>query len=93
MEASVEQVKEEKIVKLPIFLIFYITLCVVLGVVSVKFLGYVWDTIALYENTRPEYLIENILSDFEDGLNYEIIDYPQLASTEFSDKIFYKQQI
>lgn len=85
MEAAVEQVKEEKNTKLPVFLIFYITLCIVLGVISARFLKYVWDTIELYESTRPEYLIENVLAGFEDGMNYDMISYPQFASSEFSD--------
>lgn len=91
MEASVEQVKEEKDAKeekratLPVFWIFYITLCIMLCVVSAKFLRYVWETIQLYESARPEYVLESILADFEDGINYDVISYPKLAASEFSD--------
>ena len=92
MEASVEQVKEEKSAKLPIFLIFYITLCIVLCVISARFLRYVWNTIELYENTRPEYLIESVLAGFEDGTNYEVIAYPELAASEFSDMNVIKEE-
>lgn len=92
MEASVEQVKEEKSAKLPIFLIFYITLCSVLCVISARFLIYVWNTIELYENTRPEYLIESVLMDFEDGMNYEVITYPKLSGSEFSNMNVIKEE-
>ena len=90
MDITLEQVKVKK--KPSIFWPAYVLFCCILCGVTIAFLLYVWKTIALYEQANPEYVVENTLSAFSNGKAMELIIYPEIPKSPFSDESIIKEQ-
>lgn len=69
---------------------FCIFCCVAVGM-TIAFLCYVWVTISEYEEARPENVVKKQLDDWKNKTGYEVITYPTLTESEFSDEEIVKE--
>lgn len=90
MDISLNQVKPKK--KISVFWPAYGIFCCVIVGITIAFLMYVWNSIALYEEANPEYVVENTLTDFSNGKGMELILFPEIPKSRFSDANVVKEQ-
>lgn len=89
MDITIGQVEQKKT---SVFWPVYGVFCCVLAGLTIAFLLYVWKTIALYEEANPVYVVEDVITALGDGKKMELIAYPEIPQTPFSDADVVKEQ-
>lgn len=87
---QIEEVKEYKSRHI-FWQVFGLFCCIATGM-TIAFLLYVWVTISEYENARPEIVVEKMISEWNAGVGYDVISYPQFKPSEFTSDEVVKQQ-
>lgn len=92
MEVAALQIEETPKKSRGWFWIFYFAMCIGLLIASSMLIIYVWESVQEYENARPEYQIEQLIDDLKNGEGYELIAFPDLPVSEFTDSNIAREQ-